>query len=68
MEVCLIAAYYFYIVAKQDPAAAMAFTLSLPNSLKVNSTSAIDLTDMSLISTSSKKVTQQVGCFCDENF
>ena len=55
MEVCLFAAYHFYIVAKQHPVAAMAFTLSLPNSLKANSSSAIDLTDMSLVSTSSKK-------------
>ena len=55
MEVSLFAAYYFYIVAKQHLATSMAFTSSLPNSLRANSISAFDLTDTSLVSTSSKK-------------
>ena len=55
MEVSPFAAYYFYIVAKQHPAASMAFTSSLPDSLKANSISAFDLTDTSLVSTASKK-------------
>ena len=44
-EVSLFAAYYFYIVAKQHLAASMAFTSSLPNSLKANSILAFGLTD-----------------------
>ena len=55
MEVSPFAAYYFYIVAKQLPATATVFTLSLPDSLKANSTLAIDLTDMLSVSTLSKK-------------
>ena len=54
-EVSLIAAYYFYIAAKQHPATSTAFTLSLPNLLKADSILAFDLTDTLLVSTSSKK-------------
>ena len=57
MEVSPFATYYFHIVAKHHLAAATAFTSSLPDSLKANSTSAIDLTDTSSVSTLSKKVT-----------
>ena len=62
-EVRLFAAYYFYIVAKQHPATSTAFTSSLPDSLKVNSISAFDLTDTSSVSTSSKK-----GCHPKDKF
>ena len=55
MEATLFAAYYFYIVAKQHPAASMAFTSSLPDSLKVDSILAFDLTDTLSVSASSKK-------------
>ena len=51
MEVSPFATYYFYIVAKQHLATAIAFTSSLPDSLKANSTLAIDLTDTSSVST-----------------
>ena len=54
-EICPFAAYYFYIVAKQHPATATAFTSSLPGSLKADSVFAADLTDTSSVSTSSKK-------------
>ena len=54
VEVSPFATYYFYIVAKQHPATATAFTSSLPDSLKADSAFAIDLTDMSSVSTSSK--------------
>ena len=55
MEVSQFAACYFYIVAKQHLATSMAFTSSLPDSLKADSISAFDLTDTSSVSTSSKK-------------
>ena len=54
MEVSPFASYYFYIAAKQN--LAVAFTLSLPDSLKDDSKLAFDLTDTLSVSTSSKKV------------
>ena len=55
MEVSPFGSYYFYIVAKQHPVTATAFTLSLPDSLKADPAFSIDLTDMPSVSTSSKK-------------
>ena len=56
-ELSAFAAYYFFVVSKQHPAASAAFCSLLPDNMKADSTKAhVDLTtDNSSISTTSKR-------------